>query len=103
MATNAIALNGTTQYGLVSPNALIDTMIPGTGTIEGWFWNDTTTTEDYMQAACIANIDSSVLSMRIETDQPGGNTGVNFAWDYDTTNADGYTASGCLLYTSRCV
>ena len=41
-----------------------------------------------------ANIDSSVLSMRIETDQPGGNTGVNFAWDYDTTNADGYTASG---------
>ena len=61
MATNAIALNGTTQYGLVSPNALIDTMIPGTGTIEGWFWNDSTTTEDYMQAACIANIDSLSL------------------------------------------
>lgn len=94
MATNAISLNGSTQYGEVSPNSLIDTMIAGTGTAEGWFWNDTTSTEDYMQAFCLANSDASVWAMRLENDQPGGSTGVNFAWDYSTTNANGYTASG---------
>jgi hypothetical protein len=90
--TNAITLDGSTQYGTVSNFSGIDAL-NGNITIEGWFWNDPSS-QPYAYAASING--ASYGHAQIQTENATPSDGINFGVDYanGATNADGYNSTG---------
>jgi hypothetical protein len=90
---NAISMDGSTQYGTLSNFAGIANLT-GTETIEGWFYNDSTSGA-YAYAAAI--YDATYKHAQIQTENGTGNTGTNFGVDYASVSADGYNNSSTIF------
>jgi hypothetical protein len=90
--TNAIILDGSTQYGVSNNYAAINALTAGTMTWEAWF-NQSASGTPYMGAMNLYDgVSNGVADMETENGTPS--TGCNFAWNYSTTSADGYKSSG---------
>ena len=94
--TNAITLDGSTQYGSIPNWSDIDNL-DSEGTVEGWFWNDPASTA-YSAAFGLGDGSDSYIGMT--TENGVGNTGTNFHSVYSFTNADGYAASGVFTQST---
>ncbi len=88
--SNSIVLNGTTQYGLVPNFPAIDAL-SGDMCLEGWFWNDPTSSA-FAYAVNFGNGTGDWAGF--QTENGVGNEGINFHINYSGTNADGFKSSG---------
>jgi hypothetical protein len=88
MATNAISLNGTSQYARVDNYLDIDNLVDGTGTMELWF------NQDASSPSYSTFVFSNAFLLWLETEAAVGSTGVNFGYQYSTTSASGYKDTG---------
>lgn len=91
MATNAVDLDGSTQYGTVDYYSALGGL-DGTATVEGWFEMDTSVGSS-PQAFMLTDGGNWVAYTQGEAT----NTGINFGWQYSGTNADGYNSSGIFV------
>jgi len=91
MATNAVDLDGTSQYGTVANYAALNGL-GGTVTVEGWFEMDTSV-GTYPHAFMLMESTNWVFYFEGEN----SNTGCNFGWNYSGTNADGYKDTGIFV------
>jgi hypothetical protein len=90
MATNAVALNGSSQYAKILNWAGLDAL--DTFTFEGWFYQDASGGTTYAGASEMGDGTNFYYHLRTENATPS--TGCNFSVDYTGTNADGYIGSG---------
>lgn len=89
MASNAVTLNGSSQYAKVLNYAALDSLT--NFTIEGWFKQHATGGNTYAKAFHLANATDEMA--RLTTENASPSSGTNFSVDYSGTNADGYKSS----------
>lgn len=93
MATNAVAFNGSSQYGKISNISAFDALT--NFTVECWVKNTSSSPAyaPYMTLGANGSGEFFYLS----TENGTGHEGFNFSTDYATTNADGYESSARFL------
>lgn len=92
MATNAIQLNGTTQYGKIDNFSAIDALTDGTLTVEMWVKVDSGSVAydaifDFYETGGSGGA-------YVSTENASPSSGVNFGVGYSGDDADGYIANG---------